>query len=199
MNKKIFIIWGWVEASNYKNFEEYILQEEFNPYQEKTKNWKDNLLQDLWEWYEVIKIPMPNKGFAEYKYWRIMFEKAIPYFGEKNIFIWHSLWWTFLLKYLNENELENIDSIHLIAPAVFDTPNEFLWSFTFETNPENFKKFENITNIYASRDDDIVPFSDGEYLKTILPKSNFEIFEEKGHFIFDEHFEELVRNIRNNV
>lgn len=196
MNKKIFIIWGGEEASNYKDFEEYLLWEEFNPYAEKTKNWKDNLLQDVWEWFEVIKIPMPNKGFAEYKYWKIMFEKTFQYFGEENIFIWHSLWGTFLLKYLNENNLENISGIHLIAPAVSDTPDEKLWSFEFDITLKNLGKFQKIINIYASKDDDIVPFSQWEYLKNIFPESNFEIFEEKGHFIFQEHFEELVRNIK---
>jgi hypothetical protein len=30
---------------------------------------------------------MPNKFFAEYKYWKIMFEKVFPYFGEENILI----------------------------------------------------------------------------------------------------------------
>jgi len=193
--KKIFIIWGWVEASNYLNFEEYLLAEEFNPYEERIKNWKDNLLDDLWEWFEVIKIPMPNKWFAEYKYWKIMFEKVFPYFGEENILIWHSLGATFLLKYLNENYLENISGIHLISPAVFDTPDELLGSFTFK-NIENYKKYEWITYIYHSKDDDIVSFSDSEYLKNILPKSRFEVFEDIGHFIFNEHLEKLVENIK---
>ncbi len=196
MNKKIFIIWGWVDASNYKDFEEYLLWEDFNPYEERGKNWKDNLALDLGNWYEIIKIPMPNKWFAQYKYWKIMFEKAFPYFGEENILIWHSLWGAFLLKYLNENNWENICQIHLIAPAVFDTPNELLWSFNFDITLKNLEKFQKNMNIYASKDDDIVPFSQWEYLKNILPKSNFEIFEDKGHFIFNEHFEELVRNIR---
>lgn len=196
MNKKIFVIWGWVEASNYKDFENYLLWEEFNPYAEKAKNWKDNLLLDLWEWFEVIKVPMPNKGFAEYKYWKIMFEKTFPYFGEENIFIWHSLWGTFLLKYLNENNLEKISQIHLIAPAVSDTPAEYLGSFRFDKNLETFKKFEEITFVYHSKDDDVVLFFDLEYLQKVLQKSNFEIFEDKWHFIFEEHLDDLVKNIK---
>gem|GEM_PF-3861877 len=35
-----------------------------------------------------------------------------------------------------------------------------------------------------------------EYLKKMLSKSNFEIYENKGHFISQEHFEELVKNIK---
>lgn len=196
MSKKIFIIGWWVDASNYPDFETYLLQEEFNPYEEKVTGWKDNLQQDLWIWYEVIKVPMPNKFFAEYRYWKIMFEKALPYFWDKNILIGHSLGWTFLLKYLNENVLENISQIHLLAPAVFDTPDELLWSFRFDEKLENFKKYENITTIYASKDDDVVPFLDSEYLKNILPKSRCEVFEDKWHFIFEEHFEKLVENIK---
>lgn len=196
MNKKIFIIWGGVEASNYVDFEEYLLQEEFNPYEERVKWWKDNLLEDLWEWYEVIKLPMPNKWFAHYQYWKIMFEKAFPYFGEENIFIGHSLGWSFLLKYLNENTLNNISQIHLVAPAVFDSTQELLGSFTFDKNFENYKKYENITSIYHSKDDDVVPFSDTQYLQKVLEKSKFEIFDDYGHFIFNEHLEALVNNIK---
>lgn len=193
--KKIFIIWWWVDASNYKDFEECLLQEEFNPYEEKIKRWKDNLQEDLWDWYEVIKIPMPNKWFAEYKYWKIMFEKAIPYFWDENILVWHSLWWCFLLKYLEENELENISEIHLVAPASFDTPEEKLWSFAFDISLENFKKFENITNFYFSKDDEVVPFREYEEFKKILPNAKYDIFEDFGHFRM-EHFEKLTLNIK---
>lgn len=194
--KKIFVIWWWVDASNYKNFEDYLRKEEFNPYEEKIKWWKDNLSEDLWKDFEVIKIPMPNKWFAEYKYWKIMFEKAIPYFGKENILIWHSLWWSFILKYLSENTLENISQIHLIAPAIFDTPDELLWSFKTDEKLENFKKYENITNIYHSKDDEIVPFSECLHLQKVLVKSNFEIFENMWHFVFLEHFEKLTFNIK---
>lgn len=194
--KKIFIIWWGVDASNYKNFEEYLRNEEFNPYEEKVFWWKDNLQDDLWEWFEIIKIPMPNKFFAEYKYWKIMFEKAFPYFWEENILIWHSLWWSFLLKYLEENELKNISQIHLIAPAVFDSDDELLWSFKFDEKLENFKRFENIVNVYHSKDDDVVSFDDCKYLKGVLKNANFEIFEDKWHFIFEEHIEKLVENIK---
>jgi predicted alpha/beta hydrolase family esterase len=194
--KKIFIIWWWVDASNYKGFEEYLINEEFNPYEEKVLWWKDNLQTDLWECFEVIKIPMPNKFFAEYKYWKIMFQKATPYFSDKNILIWHSLGWSFLLKYLEENSLENISQIHLIAPAVFDSEDELLWSFKFDEKLEKFKRFENIVNVYHSKDDDVVDFWDCLHLQKALEKSNFEIFENVGHFIFEEHIEELVRNIK---
>lgn len=194
--KKIFIIGWWIDASNYKNYEEYLKNEEFNPYEEKVLWWKDNLQTDLWVWFEVIKIPMPNKWFAEYKYWKIMFEKAIPYLWEENILVWHSLWGSFLLKYLSDNELENILQIHLIAPAVFDSDDELLWSFKFDEKLENFKRFENIVNVYHSRDDDVVSYDDCKHLQKVLENANFEIFEDKGHFIFEEHIEELVKNIK---
>lgn len=196
MSKKIFIIWGWVDASNYANFEDYLLQEEFNPYEEKIKNWKDNLAEDVWVGYEVIKIPMPNKGFAEYKYWKIMFEKVFPYFAEENILIWHSLGGTFLLKYLNENTLENISGIHLVAPASQDTPDERLWSFLFEKTLQKLKKIENKVFFYFSRDDEIVPFYEYEYFSKVFPNAHYTIYDDKGHFIFEEHLEKLVENIQ---
>lgn len=196
MTKKIFIIWGWVDASNFASFEDYLLKEDFNPYEEKLKWWKDNLLSDLWNGFEVIKVPMPNKWFAEYKYWKIMFEKALPYFWEKNILVWHSLWASFLVKYLSENTLENLTQIHLIAPASQDTPDEKLWSFLFEREIEGFKKYEDITNLYFSKDDTIVPFYEYKYFSFVLPNAKYNIYENKGHFIFEEHFEDLVRNIK---
>ncbi len=196
MTKKIFIIWGWVDASNFASFEDYLLQEDFNPYEEKLKWWKDNLLSDLWNGFEVIRIPMPNSHFAEYNYWKIAFQKALPYFGEKNILVWHSLWGTFLLKYLSENNLENLSQIHLVAPASQDTPDEKLGSFELE-NLEIFKKYENITNFYFSKNDYCVPFSQCLEFQKILKNTKFNIFEDKGHFRSSEveHFEELVSNI----
>jgi len=149
MNKKIFIIGWWVDSSNFRSFEDYLIQEDFNPYEEKIKWWKDNLQDDLWDKFEVINIPMPNTHFAQYKYWKIMFEKALPYFWGKNILIWHSLGWTFLLKYLNENTLENIIQIHLVAPASQDTPNEKIWSFLFDKKLNEFKRYESITNFIS--------------------------------------------------
>lgn len=196
MSKKIFIIWGWVESSNFENFEDYLIQEDFNPYEERIKWWKDNLLTDLWNGFEVIRIPMPNSHFAEYKYWKIMFEKALPYFWEKNILIGHSLGGTFLVKYLNENTLENITQIHLVAPASQDTPNEKLWSFLFERELNEFKKYEDITEFYFSKDDNIVPFYEYNYFSFVLPNAKYNIFEDKWHFIFEEHFERLVENIK---
>ena len=56
----------------------------------------------------------------------MMFEKALPYFGEENILIGHSLGGSFLLKYLSEHFLENISQVHLVAPATQDTPDEYL-------------------------------------------------------------------------
>ena len=64
--EKIFIIWWWAEYSNYKDYHEYVSNIEFNPYEEKFIWWKDNLSKDLWDKFEVIKIPMPNKDFADY-------------------------------------------------------------------------------------------------------------------------------------
>lgn len=196
MNKKIFIIWGGVDASNFESFEDYIMQEDFNPYEEKYIGWKDTLFADLWNGFEVIRIPMPNKNCAQYKHWKIMFEKALPYFWNGNILIGHSLWGSFLVKYLSENTLENISSIHLIAPASQDTPDEKLWSFLFERELSALKDIEEKLYFYFSKDDPIVPFYEYNYFSFVLPNAHYSVFENKGHFIFEEHFEALVSNIK---
>lgn len=41
MNKKIFIIWWWVDSCNYKNYEDYLLNDEYNTYEEKNFGWKE--------------------------------------------------------------------------------------------------------------------------------------------------------------
>jgi predicted alpha/beta hydrolase family esterase len=78
---------------------------------------------------------------------------------------------------LSENSIEkNISQIHLIAPAVFDSQAELLGSFNFDKSLENYKNFENITNFYFSKDDEIVTFENCEHLQKVLPNAQFHIF-----------------------
>lgn len=196
--KKIFLIWWWIDSSNYSDYETYLKNEEYNPYEEKIFGWKDHLKESFKNDFDIIQIPMPNKFFANYNYWKIMFEKALPYFWEENILIGHSLWWSFLLKYLNENALKNISQIHLIAPAVFDSEEEKLWSFEFKKSLENFKTIENVF-IYFSYDDFVVSFKDWEYLQNVLNKANFITYTDKEHFIFVSEIKELEENIKNII
>ena len=96
MEKQQVVLVKWWEAKeNYKDFYEFLEKQEFNPYKEVKKRWNKNLWETLWENYEVLEIPVFDKYFAEYKSWKIMFEKSFKYLNGDVIFVWHSMGWIF--------------------------------------------------------------------------------------------------------
>jgi len=197
--KQVILIKWWETKENYKDFYDYLEKEEFDPYKEETKRWNRNLSTLLWDDFKVITISMPNRHFADYKAWKIMFEKVIPYLKDDVIFIWHSLGWSFLSKYFNEEQnkelINKIKKIILVAPAFKDNKNELLWTFNFDKNLDKLKQIQDKIAIFASKDDFIVPFDDIQDLQKTLNKSNFKIFENKWHFL-DEDFDELVEYVK---
>ena len=102
-----------------------------------------------------------------YKSWKIIFEKHFKYFKEDCIFVWHSLGWTFLTKYFNENPcFDNkkpltpflggisgwIWKVILVAPWFKDNKIwEVLWSFNFDKNLENLKNIQDKIVIFWSK------------------------------------------------
>lgn len=217
MKKQIIFIWGWEAKENYKNFADYLEKFEYNPYEEKRKKWTDFFAKNLWEDFEVLRLPMPQKYFADYCEWKVIFEKVFPYLKKEVIFVWHSLWWSFLVKYFNELPLssghlpqgtlswassihlvpqwgrltEKIKKIFLLAPAFKDCPQETIWSFNFDHKLENLQNFSEKITILHSKDDFVVPFSDFLDFKKALPKAEFIEFKDKNHFL-DEEFEEFL-------
>ena len=180
MKKQIIFIWGWIAKENYLSFADYVEKIEYNPYEQERKKWTDFFAEKLWSDYEFIKIPMPNKYFADYGAWKIMFSKIFPFLKENFCLVWHSLWWTFLIKYLNENSFSYLPkNIFLLAPALNDSEEEI----------------SSKTYFLHSKDDFVVSFSDFLEFKNIFPKSNFIEFENKNHFLdlkFVE-FEDLIK------
>ena len=140
---------------------------------------------------------MPNKYFADYGAWKIMFSKIFPFLKENFCLVWHSLWWTFLIKYLNENSFSYLPkNIFLLAPALNDSEEEINWSFEIKSNFKNFEeKYSSKTYFLHSKDDFVVSFSDFLEFKNIFPKSNFIEFENKNHFLDLEfvEFEDLIK------
>lgn len=197
----VFFIGGGKDASNYKNFKEYLELQEYHPFAPRETNWKDALQANLGEAYHVIFLPMPNRYFASYRYWKIVFEKHIPYIVPKSIFIGYSLWASFLIKYLSKSiHVFDLSQIHLVAPALFDSASEKLWSFTIPKYfYKTYKKYESITYLYASKDDPIVPFSDATYFASMLPNCKTYFFEDKGHFYKEPCFPELENNIFKSI
>lgn len=197
MKQQVVFIHWWESKENYKDFNEYLEKLKYKPFEEKKKKWKNTLSDDLGTNFELFDPLMPNKDFADYKEWKIMFEKIFPYINNNIILIWHSLWWTFLVKYLNENDFPvKIKKILIIAWAFRDDDKEILWNFNFDKNLINFKKYEDLINFYHSTDDLIVSINDVEDFRKLLPNSEYKIYNNKFHFI-DENFPELIEDIKN--
>ena len=197
MCKQIILLRWWTPKENYKDYYDFLEKYDINPYEEKKLKWSDTLSSDLWDNFEVLKIYRPNKDFADYKAWKIIFEKYIPYIKDGAIFVWHSLWGSFFLKYFEENPilLEKFKKIILIAPAVDDSELELLGTFKPDLTFKNLKKYQNKIVVFASKDDFVVPFREIEILKKHLPKATYKIFDDKWHFL-QEKFYELYDEIK---
>lgn len=196
MKQQIIYIGWWEAKENYKNFMDYLEKLEFNPYTEKFLIWSKYLQEDLWDDFEVINIPMPNKHFALYDEWKIIFEKVFPYLRENVFFVGHSLWATFLVKYFNEEKIDFLfKKIFLLAPAFQDSEAEVIWSFHFDKKLEKLQKFAEKIMILHSKDDFVVPYTDFLEFKKSIPKAKYINFEDKNHFL-DREFPEIINYIK---
>jgi len=194
--QQILYINGWDSRENYKDFIDYLNKLEYDPYKEKFKFWRHTFVKDLWENYSIINPSMPNKNFASYFEWKIMFEKTFQYLEDEIILLWHSMWATFLSKYIDENDFPvKIKKIILIAWAFKDIPWDVIWDFNFNKKLLNFKEYEHKIIFYHSLDDNIVPYSHIEDFRKVFPNSEYNIFEDRWHFI-DETFPELIERIK---
>jgi len=205
MKKQVVLVKGWETKENYKDFYDFLENQDFEPYKEIKKRWNRNLWETLWDDYEVLEVPIPNRYFADYKAWEIMFEKVLPFLKWEVIFVGHSMWGIFLAKYFDENPLTPllggiefwIKKIILIAPPFKDSETEVIWSFNFKNNKlENLKNISEKITILGSKDDFVVPFEDFLDYKKTLPKAKFLEFENYGHFL-GEKYPEIIEEIKN--
>lgn len=164
------------------------------------KSWKDWLAWTLEDKYTVLQPKFRTSDNANYKVWKLFFEKYLAKVkGEKLNIVAHSLGTTFILKYLVENKLK-INNLHLVASIVtndFQPKNdpEDTATFTFDISKvkEIQKQVKNI-HLWHSADYEMCTMKNPEYLYKQLPKSKFHKFKNKGHFLqptFVELFEEL--------
>ena len=197
MNKQQILFIDGGEVS--ENFESYI--DELKKLKIKDpfigkKRWKYTLQKWLWDNYSIAIADTPNDFFAKYEEWEIMFKKIIPYLRDEIILIWHSLWGTFLVKYLNENNFPvKIKHILLVAPAFEDNKKELLGSFNFDKKLEKLQLYSHIITLYYSLDDFVIPVSDFENFKKILWDIECKEFRNKWHFL-QENFPEIIEDIK---
>ncbi len=191
----VFVHWGDA-AENYKDYRAFLQKSIYDPYAVKDKRWKDFLWKDLWKKFEVFSPAMPNKNYAQYEAWKIMFEKVFPFLEDDIILVWHSLWWTFLIKYLMENNFpRKIKGLFLVAAAIVDSEVEKLWSFNFWQNYTLVEDQVKHMVAYHSKNDGVVPYSDLKVLKKSFKNLDAKSFKEYWHFLMRD-FPEIIKDIK---
>lgn len=195
MKKQVLVISGGDTFETYKEYLDYLrnYKIDIERYKLDKHDWKPWLRQALEDNYEVILPVMPNRSNAQYKEWKIWFEKLIPFLSGGVILIGHSLGGAFLVKYLSENSFpRKIKAVFLVG-AVYDKDSEGypLASFTL---PANLNLQTDKIYLYHSKDDPVVSFSALEKYKKILLHAQTRVFENRGHFL-QEEFPELARDI----
>lgn len=200
MKKQVLFINGWVPKENFSDYNSFLSGVEFDLYAEKFFNWNKTLWEYLGEDYEYFKAPLREADYADYEAWKIMFEKMLPFIREDIIIVATSLWGSFILKYIGENEFPvRIKKLFLLAAATADTPDEKLWSFAFDLELVYNKvdRWSSQIYIYHSREDQLVPFEQSLELKTYFPDAIFREFTDKWHFYWEERIVELEQDIKN--
>jgi len=194
----VFITWA-TPKENYGSYYKYLTDRiEYNPYEEEFLNWNKTLWEKLWENFEYLRSPTCSEKFADYTAWKILFEKMLPFLREDVIIATTSLWSTFILKYIGENEFPlKIKKLFLVAPAIAGTGQEGLWSFEFdlEHTYNRVSRWAKQVYIYHSQDDDVVPYEQSLRLKQYFPEAIFREFYNRGHFFMESELPEIIEDI----
>ena len=161
------------------------------------KNWKDTLVKELGDKFEIFTPKMPNKEDAKYVAWKVWFEKLLPFLNDDVTLIGNSLGGLFLVKYLSESIFpRKIKSLILIATPYNGKENKHNLNTDFSFN-DDFKKITDQVDkifLFHSTDDKVVPFADFETYKENIPKATATVFDDKGHFNIED-FPELIKII----
>ncbi len=194
MNRQVVVIGG---GTTYESYDEYL-----DDLKNKTvtadkfkgrKDWKDGLVNELGEGFEVFTPRMPNVTNAKYTEWKIWLERLVPFLNDGVILVGHSLGGIFLAKYLSENKFPvKIRSTILIA-APFDNENseESLGDFMLPHELTILEQQGGQIYLVQSKDDPVVPFGDLGKYQMVLPNAKSIILDNLGHFKI-ESFPEIV-------
>lgn len=198
MKKQIVVIGGGNTFKNYKEFISSLKNTKFEFNKPGVKRWKETLSEKLGNKFEVLNIRMPNTANAKYKEWKIVFDKVPPFLKNKIIFVGHSLGGIFLAKYLSQDYFpKKISGLFLVA-APFERKNAKynLANFKLPRKLSNLEKQCKNIFLYHSKDDNIIPFTDLGKYKKVLPNAKAAIFTNRGHFIDQTSFPELIKDIK---
>lgn len=199
MKQQVVFINGGEPKENFDSYYDFLKEQEYDPNAEKFLNWNKTLGEKLGEEYDYMRSPSSEVKFADYGAWKIMFEKMFPYLRDDLILAVTSLGWTFILKYIGENEFPvKIKKLFFIAPAIEDTPDEKLWSFSFDLELTYYRvsRWADQIYIYHSKDDNLVPFEQSLKLKQYFPDAIFREFYDRGHFYKLLELPEIIEDIK---
>lgn len=200
MKKQIVIIHGGDTFRTYKDYLKSLKEWriDLEDIKEKKANWRDNLGKVLGKNFEIIAPKMPNKLNAKYLEWKIWFEKFIPFLKNGVILIGHSMGAIFLVKYLSENHFpKKINGVFLVAAPFDEKDTKYpLGDFKLPRNLEKLKEQAKKIFFYQSKDDPAVPFADFKKYQAGLPAAIFRSFVDRGHFLKQEKFPELIKDIK---
>ena len=196
MKQQVFVIHGGNAFDTYEEYIEFLKRKEINLEQLQYKDWKHTLPDALGEKYEVIAPRMPNGNNAKYLEWKIYFEKFIPYLNDNLILIGHSLGGIFLAKFLSEAKFpKTILGLFLVAAPYNTAAQHPLADFILSGDIKQLEHASTKIFLYHSKDDEVVPFSNFEKYKEMLPQSIPRILEDRGH-INQLEFPELLADVR---
>lgn len=194
---QVLLVHGGMTFKNEKDYLRYLKTKKVST--EKKISWAgDYLEKSLGKRFEIISPRMPLQDYAQYRDWKIFFERYLAFLKNKYILIGSSLGGVFLAKYLSENKLrKKALSVYLVC-APFDNtlPGEDLvGGFTLGNDLSLIEK--NCKNLYLlfSKDDDVVPVSHADKYKQKLKDAHIVIYKSKGGHFKITKFPEIVKMI----
>lgn len=200
--QQVIVIGGGETFDTHEDYIRFLKEDiRFDPlrYSTRKQNWKENLGKDLGRRFEVLYVSMPNKLNAKYEEWRIYFNKIVPHLRDGVIFVGHSLGGLFILKWLDEYLIPvKVGGTMLVStPLVSKDYNDMGYAdFGCEDNERTPYNNYGSVHIFQSSDDTTVDSRMADALSLVFPDATRHDFSDRGHFVHDTHFCELVSAIR---
>ena len=187
---QIVIVHG---GSSFNSYENYLDSLKNSPLHYErllwAQKWREWLAQTT-TGYDVLLPNFPNKQNAQYKEWKIYFEKLLSLLGSDVQLVGYSLGAMFLAKYLHESPLSSpVRRLVLVSPCYDDESVEDLGSFQV-TSAAGLEKSAEEIHLFHSEDGPVVPFTELAKFQRDLPTAKVHIFEDRNHF-FQSTFPEL--------
>lgn len=194
--RQLVFVHGGETFDTYKQYLDALRGWEYDPQPEKAERWKDTLVSELGEEWQVLMPSMPSKYNAKYLEWCIWFDKVVPHLVDGVILVGHSLGGIFLAKYLVEGSMPmRIKGTFLVAaPHDEAALGEPLADFTLPERLDRFASQAGKLFLYYSQDDPVVPYSALAAYQAQLPEATARTFADRGHFL-GPGFPELVADI----